>query len=287
MSDLAVARPWALAPWRRRLNGNGQLLAGAVLLTMFVLLAAFPAGFAGADPQDCPLSRSLDGPGPGHLFGFDLQGCDLRAVTIYGTRTSLGLAVVVIAATTAIALAVGSIAGYAGGRLDALLTQLTDVWSSIPLILGGVIVLSGSSARGFWQVALVLIVFGWPPMVRVLRASVLEIRARDYVTAAKALGARPFRILLRHVLPNALRPLIVFASAYAGVVIAAEATLTFAGVGLQRPTQSWGIQLFTAQDDIGRAPHLLVFPALFVVLAVVGCVLLGEGLRRRASTADR
>ncbi len=287
MSDLALARPWTVPSWRRRLQSNGQLVAGAALLAMFGLLAVFPSAFAGANPQDCPLSRSLQAPGPGHLFGYDLQGCDYRAVTVYGTRTSLGLALVVIAGTSAIAVVVGSIAGYAGGHVDALLTRLTDVWSSIPLVLGAVIVLSGSSARGFWQVALVLVVFGWPPMVRVLRASVLEIRARDYVTAARALGSGPVRIVLHHVLPNALRPLVVFASAYAGVVIAAEATLTFAGVGLQLPTQSWGVQLYTAQDRIGQAPHLLIFPGLFVLLAVVGCVLLGEGLRRRVSTADR
>lgn len=158
------------------------------------------------------------------------------------------------------------------------------MWSGIPLVLGGVIVLSGSDNRGPAQVALVLTLFGWPPMVRVLRASVLEVRDRDYVVAARALGTRPTRLLLRHVLPNSLRPLIAFASAYAGVVIAAEATLTFAGVGLQRPTQSWGIQLYEAQDRLGQAPHLLIFPGLFVIAAATGFVLLGEALRRQAST---
>jgi len=121
-------------------------------------------------------------------------------------------------------------------------------------------------------------------MVRVLRASVLEVRQRDFVTAARALGAGPGRILCRHVLPNSIRPLFVFASAYAGVIIAAEATLTFTGIGLARPPDSWASSCYEAQDRLGAAPHLLVFPGLFVIAAVTGFVLLGEALRRGAST---
>lgn len=265
-------------------HGNAQLFAAGSVLAILLLMALFPAAFAFADPDDCKLSRSLDRPGLGHLFGYDVQGCDYLAQTVYGTRASLGLALLVIAGTTLIALVLGSLAGFLAGRTDALLSRVTDVWSGIPLILGGVLVLSGTDQRGVPQVALVLVLFGWPPMVRVLRASVMDVRPREYVLAAQALGARPSRVLLRHVLPNAVRPLIVFASAYAGVVVAAEATLTFAGVGLARPTESWGIQLFLAQDRIAQAPHLLVFPALFVVGTVVAFVLLGEALRTRYGT---
>lgn len=266
------------------LHGNAQLVMSGSVLLLLTLMALVPAAFAFADPDDCQLSRSLDKPGAGHVFGYDIQGCDYLAQTVYGTRTSLGLAVLVIVGTTLIALVIGSLAGFVGGRTDALLSRVTDVWSGIPLILGGVIVLSGTDGRGLRQVALVLVLFGWPPMVRVLRASVVEIRARDYVTAARALGARPSRVLRKHVLPNALRPLLVFASAYAGVIVAAEATLTFAGVGLARPTYSWGIQLFLAQDRIAQAPHLLI-PALFVVAAVIAFVMLGEALRKRTSAS--
>ena len=245
---------------------------------MLVLMALLPSAFASADPRDCRLARSLQPPSRSHPFGFDLQGCDYLAQTVHGTRTSLGLAVLVILGTTLIALVVGSLAGYVGGRTDAVLSRVTDVWSGIPLLLGGVVVLSGTDRRGVLQVAVVLVLFGWPPMVRVLRASVREVSALDHVVAARALGARPTRLLLRHVLPNAARPLVVFASAYAGVVVAAEATLTFAGVGLGRPTESWGIQLQLAQERIGQAPHLLV-PGAFVVLTVASFVLLGEALR--------
>jgi ABC-type dipeptide/oligopeptide/nickel transport system permease subunit len=263
-----------------RWQGKGRLITASLLLGVLGLIALVPSLFTDADPRACRLSESLLPPSADHPFGFDLQGCDYLAKTVYGARTSLGITVLVVLGTTLVALVLGALAGFVGGRTDTVVTRLADVWSGIPLILGGVLVLSGTDDRGPLQVALVLILFGWPAMVRVLRASVLEVRERDFVTAARALGARPGRVLFRHVLPHSLRPLIVSASAYAGFIVAAEATLTFAGVGLGRPTESWGIQLFEAQARVAVAPHLLVFPASFLVAAVVGFVLLGEALRR-------
>ena len=266
-----------------RWQGRGQLITASLILGALAVVAVAPGLFTDVDPRDCSLSRSLVTPSAGHPFGYDLQGCDYLAKTLYGARTSLGITVAVVLGTTLIALVLGALAGYAGGRTDTVLSRLTDVWSGIPLLLGGLIVLSGTDDRGPLQVSLVLIAFGWPAMVRVLRASVLETRQRDFVTAARALGARPSRVLLKHVLPHSMRPLIVSASAYAGFIVAAEATLTFAGAGLGRPTESWGIQLFEAQARVAVAPHLLVFPAVFLVTAVLGFVLLGEGLRRSPS----
>ncbi len=268
-----------------RWQGKGRLITASLLLGVLGLMALVPSLFTDTDPRSCNLSNSLLPPSGDHPFGFDLQGCDYLAKTVYGARTSLGITVVVVLGTVLVALVLGALAGFVGGRTDTVLSRLTDVWSGIPLLLGGVLVLSGTDERGPLQVSLVLIAFGWPAMVRVLRASVLETRQRDFVTAARALGAHPGRVLLRHVLPHSLRPLIVSASAYAGFIVAAEATLTFAGVGLRRPTESWGIQLFEAQARVAVAPHLLIFPALFLVAAVVGFVLLGEALRR--SPTDR
>jgi oligopeptide transport system permease protein len=268
-----------------RWQGKGRLITAGLLLGVLTVMALVPSLFTDADPRECILSRSLLPPSGDHPFGVDLQGCDYLAKTVYGARTSLGITVLVVLGTTAVALVLGALAGLVGGRTDTVLTRLTDVWSGIPLLLGGVLVLSGTDERGPLQVAAVLVVFGWPAMVRVLRASVLETRQRDFVTAARALGAHPTRVLLKHVLPHSLRPLIVSASAYAGFIVAAEATLTFAGVGLRRPTESWGIQLFEAQARVSVAPHLLIFPVIFLVAAVVGFVLLGEALRR--SPGDR
>jgi ABC-type dipeptide/oligopeptide/nickel transport system permease subunit len=131
------------------------------------------------------------------------------------------------------------------------------------------------------QVVIVLAAFSWPPMVRIVRASTRQVLALDYVTAARALGTGPLRLLVRHVLPNASRPLVVFASTYAGVLISAEAILTFAGVGLQRPTESWGILLLQGGEAASRAPHALVGPSVVLIVAMAALVLLGEGLRTR------
>ena len=180
---------------------------------------------------------------------------------------------------TLIAVVLGSVAGYYGGWRDVVITRVADVWTAVPLLLGGIVVLSALQVRGVWSVSLVLLVFGWPAMVRLQRASVLEAPAREYVTAARALGATPRRVLVRHVLPNALRPLLAYATAYGGLVMGVEATLTYFGVGLQQPALSWGLLLLQAQNRLAQAPHLVI-PALFLVIVVSSLVLLGRGLRR-------
>jgi oligopeptide transport system permease protein len=268
-------------PPPRRRRPDVRLVVAGVLLAALAAVAIAPGAFTGADPEDCDLSRSLLPPSWAHPFGVDLFGCDYAAQTLYGTRSSLVIAVAVVTCTAAVALVVGTVAGAAGGAVDAVLSRLTDIWSGIPLVLGGLVLLSASDDRGVPQVIAVLVAFSWPPMVLVMRSAVRQVVVRDHVTAARALGAGPWWLVTRHVLPNAVRPLVVFASAYAGVVVAAEAILTFAGVGLARPTQSWGILLFQAQDRLAQAPHLLVFPGLFLVTAVLAFVLLGEGLRHR------
>ncbi|RFU20742.1 ABC transporter permease [Geodermatophilus marinus] len=261
---------------------NVPLLLAVVLLGTLTAMALVPDAFTDADPRDCSLADSLRPPSREHPFGFDLFGCDYAARTVHGTRTSLLLAAAVVAGTALLALVVGTLAGYAGGVVDALVSRVTDVWSGIPIVLGGLVLLSVTQERGLVQVVVVLTVFSWPPMVRVMRAATQRTKELDFVTAARALGVGRLRLVRRHVLPSALRPLAVFASGYAGVLISTEAILTFAGVGLQRPAQSWGIQLQQAQERVLQAPHLLVFPGLFLVAAVLGCVLLGEGLRARS-----
>ena len=253
-------------------------LPAAVLLT-FVVMAVRPQVFTSQDPRGCELARGLDGPTAGHPFGFSVFGCDYLAESVYAARNSLTIALVTVVGTTLIALVLGSIAGYFGGWRDVLISRATDVWTAVPLLLGGIVVLSALQVRGVWSVSLVLLLFGWPAMVRLQRASVQEAAAREYVVAAKALGASPRRVLVRHVLPNAVRPLLAYATAYGGLVIGVEATLTFVGVGLQQPTLSWGLLLFSAQNRLAQAPHLII-PAVFLVLVVSSLVLLGQGLRR-------
>lgn len=276
-----------LAPRRFKGHRSAQFYICTVLLTVLAAMAIRPQLFTDADPRDCQLGRALDPPSAAHPFGIDVQGCDYLAKTVFGARTSLTIALVVVGSALAIALVLGPLAGYFGGWVDAVISRLSDVWSGIPLILGGVVLLSTTSSRGVLQVSAVLALFGWPPMVRLLRSSVLATRELEYVQAARSLGASRWRILRRHVLPNSLRPVLTLASAYAGAVIATEATLTFAGVGLQLPEVSWGILLFQAQNRVVQAPHLLVFPGIFLVVTVLAFVLLGETLRRSSSLAEQ
>ncbi len=273
-----------VSPPARR-NVNRPLVVAAALLAVVGAMALAPGAFTDADPRACDLADSLTPPSWGHPFGYDVFGCDLLAKTAHGARTSLLLAVAVVALAGLAAVVLGTAAAYAGGLLDVVVSRVTDVWSGIPLVLGGVILLSSTDQRGVLQVVVVLTAFSWPPMVRVVRASTRSVLAMDYVTAARALGTGPVRLLRRHVLPNAARPLLVFASAYAGVLVSAEAVLTFAGVGLQRPVESWGILLQQGGETASRAPHALIGPSVVLVVAVAAFVLLGEGLRSRP--ADR
>ena len=264
----------------RRRRVDWALVLPSVVLAGFVLMALWPGLFTSVGPRSCTLSRSLDGPQSGHPFGFSVFGCDYLAETVYGTRGSLSVAALTVVGTVLIGLLLGSLAGFYGGWIDTVVSRATDVWTAIPLLLGGVVLLSALQVRGIVPVSLVLVLFGWPAMVRLQRASVLQASSLEYVAAARALGAPPRRVLWRHVLPNAVRPLIGYAMSYAGLVIGVEATLTFVGVGLQLPALSWGIQLFQAQNRLLSAPHLLVFPALFLVLAVGSLVLLGRVVSR-------
>jgi len=267
---------------RERASREPMLVVAASMLTLLVALAVVPGAFTRTDPRACDLDRSREPPSLDHLFGVDTLGCDYLAQIIYGARTSLSVAVLTLVVTVSVALVLGGLAGYRGGWLDTVVSRTTDAWAAVPLLLGGVVVLTSTEQRGILQVSLVLALFGWPAMVRLVRSSVMTSASRDHVLAARALGAGSWRVLRRHVLPHSVRPLVAYASGFAGVVIAAEATLTYIGTGLQLPTISWGIMLFRAQDRVTQAPHLIVFPALALTFTVLAFVLLGEALRRRS-----
>ncbi len=256
-------------------------IVSAVLILLMITMALFPQLFASADPRAqgaCNLSNSLVRPSSEHIFGYDLQGCDYYTRTIYGARTSVSIGVVVTFFSVLIAVFFGSIAGYYGGVWDAIIARITDIWFAIPLILAGIAYLN-ARPRSFFNVAFILIVFGWPTMLRLMRSSVLAARDADYVDAARALGASDRRIIMRHILPNGITPVIVYATISVGVIIAAEATLSFLGVGLQLPAISWGLMISTAQNRILTAPHLLFFPGIFLSVTVFSFILMGDALR--------
>jgi oligopeptide transport system permease protein len=277
----AVVREGSLyADAWRHLRRRPVFIIATVLILIMALMAIWPGLFTRADPKACNLADSLLTPSSEHWFGTDLQGCDYYARTIWGARVSITIGILVTAASTLIAVVLGSIAGFYGGFVDTVIARLTDIWFAIPTILGGIVILrSLFSTRGLLQVSLVLIVLGWPTMLRLVRSAVLSVKETDYVDAARALGASNFRIIRRHVLPNSVAPVIVYATITVGAVISAEAALSFLGVGLQLPAISWGLMISVAQNRILTAPHLLLFPGLFLSVTVFSFILMGDALR--------
>ncbi len=257
----------------------------AVLIVVFIVMALFPGVFTGKDPRACDLAAARHLPSPVHWFGTDIQGCDVYARTIYGARSSILVGILATMGTAIIGSAFGLVAGFRGGWLDALLSRTGDIFYAIPLLLGGIIILyTFPNQVGTPYIVVVLkvvaalAILGWPSIARLMRSSVLQVMPNVYIQAAKALGARPGRIILSHVLPNAIAPVMVVSAINLGSYIAIEATLSYLGIGLQEPAISWGVSISDASGlgYVRSAPHMLLFPSLFLSLAVLAFIFLGE-----------
>lgn len=262
----------------------------AGFIVLFLVMAAFPWLFTSASPVQpvgSGLSRSLEGPSGDAWFGTDIQGRDIFARTIYGARASIIVAVAATLGTVLIGSATGVLAGFRGGWVDALLSRLADVFFGIPFILGAIVILFTFNPRGAGSneykimglVILALCLLLWPVSMRIMRSSVLAAKQADYVVAARAMGASNTRIIFKHLIPNCLAPVLVYATILVGAFIGAEATLSFLGVGLQSPVVSWGVMISDSQDYIRVAPYWLLFPSAFLVVAVLSFVMLGEAVR--------
>lgn len=293
MTDLTQATSLAEAEPRRRSRSlTGEALAqlgrsplvwiALVILVILAAMAIAPGLFTSVDPQRCILLNSRKPPVYGSWFGFDIQGCDVFARTVHGARASLSVALLATIGSTLIGGALGLIAGLKGGAVDAVISRVTDVVLGLPTLLGAIVILAtlGSSGSGVLRLALVLSLLGWATEARLMRASVLQARNADYVDAARAAGAGSLRIALRHVLPNAVAPLLVLATLSLGGYVGTEATLSYLGLGLQPPVISWGTAISDAQPYLASAPHMLLFPSLILTVTVLSLVLLGEAVRR-------
>jgi ABC-type dipeptide/oligopeptide/nickel transport system permease subunit len=258
------------------------LLAGASLLAVFTVAATLAPLLASHDPLavvDPPTPVALQPPSARHLLGTDALGRDILARVLFGGRVSLAVGVGVEVVVAAIGGAIGLLAGYYGGVLDAALMRLTDVVMAFPSLILAIGLIAVFEAPGLANVFLVLVLLGWTTIARVVRGTVLTLKGRDYVQAARAIGARDRAILFRHILPNAVGPLLVAATLGVGGNMVAEAGLSFLGLGAQPPTVSWGAMLADGQSDLMTAPWAAVFPGLALLLAVLGVNLLGDGLR--------
>lgn len=252
-----------------------------VLIALITAVALFPGLFAQAAPNnDCLLGNSNGGPAPGHPLGFTKQGCDIYARIVHGTGTSLSVGVLATALMAILGVAFGALAGFYGGWIDAVLSRVGDIFFSIPYILAAVVIMSVfAKFANVWVISLAIGVFAWPATARVLRAEVLRVRTADHVLAATAIGLSRFRILLRHVLPNSIAPVIVVTTLSLAGSIVAEATLSFLGVGLPSDVMSWGNDISQAQNDLRTAPQTLVYPSLALSVTVLSFIMLGEVVR--------
>ena len=262
----------------RALFGLTSFAIGTVLVVILVLVAFFAPVLTSVDPiaQDLPLR--LSAPGGLHPFGTDEYGRDLYSRAIYGSRISLMVGVVSVLIGASLGTIMGSIAGFFGGWVDRILSRIIDVLLAFPQLLMAltVIAILGPSLMN----AMVAVGISTSPrFARLIRGTVLSIKARDYVEAARATGAGSTRMLARHVLPNTISPLIVMASLRTGAAILTEANLSFLGLGVQPPTPSWGGIISTGREFIHEAPWLGFIPGLVILLAVMGFNLMGEGLR--------
>ncbi|MFB7863349.1 ABC transporter permease [Streptomyces sp. NPDC056069] len=267
------------------LRRNPYFLVSAVMIFFLLLIAAVPSLFTSASPTAGDLVKHFLGkPELGHIgsaewLGYDGQGRSVYARLIHGTRASIIVGVCVTAIVTIFGGLIGMLAGYFGGVLDAVLSRITDIFFGIPFLLGAMVVLQSFTDRTVWVVVGALAFLGWTQMARVMRGAVITVKQADYVHAATALGAGTTRILFRHILPNAMAPLIVVATISLGGYISAEATLSYLGLGLASPTVSWGVDISTAVDQIRVAPHILLWPSIMLSITVLAFIMLGEAVR--------
>jgi peptide/nickel transport system permease protein/oligopeptide transport system permease protein len=275
--SLAVeSRPLRSDFWRR-LRRNKMAIVSLVFLAGLVLMAIFAPLIAPYDYAQIG-TEYRKGPSWDHLMGTDAIGRDVFSRVVYGSRVSLKIGAVATAISLVIGLVFGSIAGFFGGAVDSSISRLTDVFLAIPYIVLTVAI-AAVIGKGENTVLVVLGFTTWMGVTRIARASFLSIKQLEYVEAARALGYGKSRIMFRHILPNAIQPLIVYGTITVGSVILAEAALSYLGVGPVDPTPAWGLMVAQGKGDLVNAPHLLFFPGAAICLTVLALVFVGDGLR--------
>ena len=270
------------SPWQsvsRAARFNPLATVGLVFITIFVLFALLAPWIAPYDPAFIDLPHRLAPPSAHHWFGTDELGRDILSRIIYGARISMLVGASVVAGSLFLGLIIGSLAGYYGGRIDRFVNVIVmNAFLSFPGFLLAIAFVA-FVGPGILNLILALVIGGWVGYARLVRAQVLAVREREFVEAARALGASDLRIVLRHILPNMIQPVIVQGAIGMAGAILAEATMSFLGLGVPPPTASWGSMLNDGRSHLFDAPHLVLFPAMAVMLAVLSFNFLGDALR--------
>jgi len=260
-----------------RLRHNKMALAGlGIVAVMFLVALLAPA--IGKDPAAIDVTKSLLSPQPEYPMGTDDLGRDVLARIMYGARISLLVGFVAVGIATLVGIVLGALAGFYGGWVDTIVMRFVDIMLCFPsffLILAVIAFLEPS----IWNIMIIIGLTSWMGVARLVRAEFLSLRERDFILAARSLGASDARLILRHILPNALSPVLVSATLGVAGAILVESALSFLGIGVQPPTPSWGNMLIVGKQTLGEAWWLSVFPGLAILLTVLGYNLLGEGIR--------
>lgn len=268
-----------------RLFRHRGAAAGLAVVLLLVVLALLAPGIAPYDPGAQELDAGLSGPSAAHWLGQDKLGRDLLSRLLHGARISLLVGLGTVSISLALGLSAGSLAGYFGGWVDHLFMRLADVLLAFPgiLLAIGITAVLGPSLR---NVLIALSALGWVGYARLARAQVLQVREMEFVEAARAVGTPPRRLLLSHILPNALSPLLVEATFGVARAIVAEAGLSFLGLGVQPPTPSWGAMISEGRHFLFVAPHLTTVPGVAIMVTVMAFNFIGDGLRDAMDVRD-
>lgn len=270
-----------------RVKRQPLAVIGVVLLSVFVVCGLAAPWLAPYNPASIDLLHRLQSPSAAHWAGTDELGRDILSRLLWGARLSLAVSVTVVAVSLGLGLVIGGIAGYVGRWVDTALTTFgMNTFQALPGILLA-IAFAAFLGPGFTNLVLALAIGGWAGYARLVRAQVMAVREREYVDAARALGAGPLRIFFRHILPNIVQPVLVQAAIGMAGVILAEATLSFLGLGIPAPAPSWGSMINDARLHLFDSPHLVLFPAAAVAGAVLGFNFLGDALRDQLDPRTR
>jgi peptide/nickel transport system permease protein len=274
----AAHESYWMAAWRR-LRRHRLAMVGLGIIVAIILLAIFAPVVSPQDPLAIDYAHTAVPPGVGgHLLGTDAVGRDILSRLIYGTRISLQVGIVAVGIASSLGTAVGLAAGYHGGVIDSILMRAVDVFLAFPVIVLAIAIIA-VLGPSLINVIIALGLVAWTTYARVVRGQVLVLRELDFVQAARAIGTSDGKIIVRHILPNALAPIIVLATVGMAAAIIAEAALSFLGLGVQPPTPSWGTMLNEGRAFLRTAPHISTFPGLAIMLTVLGFNFLGDGLR--------
>lgn len=278
VAAFGIRRQTQFGDIRKRFFRNKMAVVGLAMVVLVFAVALLAPLISPFDPRAQNLANTTAGPSGAHWFGTDELGRDQLSRVIHGTRIAIlvGLASILLALFLGVLL--GSIAGYRGGKADSVIMRIADAFFAFPLLIGAILIIL-VTGRGVFPVILSIAVFTWAVPARLLRSSVLSVREAEYVEAARSLGASDWRIVTRHVLPNAMAPVLVYGMVSVGSAIVAETALSFLGVGVKPDVPDWGNMIASGRAFFGYMDYLWLIPSMAVVFTVLGFVFMGDGLR--------